>query len=86
MGPSAPGGAELTPPAPPRQVPLLQVCGPLLVVQLLETPLLCLVSYARWGPARVGPRRPGGSPGGGAGPRDDERGLPGGAASLWDGE
>ncbi|XP_021544183.1 nicotinate phosphoribosyltransferase isoform X3 [Neomonachus schauinslandi] len=27
-------------------VPLLQVCGPLLVVQLLETPLLCLVSYA----------------------------------------
>ncbi|XP_058421047.1 nicotinate phosphoribosyltransferase isoform X2 [Diceros bicornis minor] len=28
------------------QVPLLQVSGPLLVVQLLETPLLCLVSYA----------------------------------------
>ncbi|KAM9197997.1 nicotinate phosphoribosyltransferase isoform 2-T2 [Dugong dugon] len=27
-------------------VPLLQVSGPLLVVQLLETPLLCLVSYA----------------------------------------
>ncbi|XP_022357907.1 nicotinate phosphoribosyltransferase isoform X1 [Enhydra lutris kenyoni] len=27
-------------------VPLLQVGGPLLVVQLLETPLLCLVSYA----------------------------------------
>ncbi|XP_059757590.1 nicotinate phosphoribosyltransferase isoform X2 [Balaenoptera ricei] len=37
-------------------VPLLQVSGPLLVVQLLETPLLCLVSYARWGPGRqVGP-------------------------------
>lgn len=31
------------------QVPLLQVSGPLLLVQLLETPLLCLVSYARWG-------------------------------------
>lgn len=29
------------------QVPLLQVKGPLLVVQLLETTLLCLVSYAR---------------------------------------
>lgn len=29
------------------QVPLLQVSGPLLLVQLLETPLLCLVSYAR---------------------------------------
>lgn len=28
-------------------VPLLQVSGPLLLVQLLETPLLCLVSYAR---------------------------------------
>ncbi|XP_075405306.1 nicotinate phosphoribosyltransferase isoform X2 [Tenrec ecaudatus] len=28
------------------EVPLLQVSGPLLVVQLLETPLLCLVSYA----------------------------------------
>ncbi|POI21349.1 hypothetical protein CIB84_014903, partial [Bambusicola thoracicus] len=28
------------------QVPLLQVKGPLLVVQLLETTLLCLVSYA----------------------------------------
>ncbi|XP_069847646.1 nicotinate phosphoribosyltransferase-like isoform X2 [Dipodomys merriami] len=27
-------------------VPLLQVSGPLLLVQLLETPLLCLVSYA----------------------------------------
>ncbi|XP_029059663.1 nicotinate phosphoribosyltransferase isoform X13 [Monodon monoceros] len=27
-------------------VPLLQVSGPLLVVQLLETPLLCLVGYA----------------------------------------
>ncbi|XP_055981014.1 nicotinate phosphoribosyltransferase [Sorex fumeus] len=27
-------------------VPLLQVTGPLLVVQLLETPLLCLFSYA----------------------------------------
>ncbi|KAM5281282.1 nicotinate phosphoribosyltransferase [Ctenodactylus gundi] len=27
-------------------VPLLQVSGPLLVAQLLETPLLCLVSYA----------------------------------------
>lgn len=29
------------------QVPFLQVKGPLLVVQLLETTLLCLVSYAR---------------------------------------
>lgn len=28
--------------------------GPLLVVQLLETPLLCLVSYARWGPGWEG--------------------------------
>ncbi|XP_006879493.1 PREDICTED: nicotinate phosphoribosyltransferase [Elephantulus edwardii] len=27
-------------------VPLLQVSGPLLLVQLLETPLLCMVSYA----------------------------------------
>lgn len=61
------GGARLT--APP-QVPLLQVSGPLLVVQLLETPLLCLVSYARWGPA--GRRRRGD-----AGPRDSGRGLPG---------
>lgn len=26
--------------------------GPLLVVQLLETPLLCLVSYARWAAGR----------------------------------
>lgn len=41
-----PGGAQLT---PSPQVPLLQVSGPLLVVQLLETPLLCLVGYARWG-------------------------------------
>lgn len=31
------------------QVPFLQVKGPLLVVQLLETMLLCLVNYARWG-------------------------------------
>lgn len=30
-----------------RQVPFLQVKGPLLVVQLLETMLLCLVNYAR---------------------------------------
>lgn len=30
------------------QVPFLQVKGPLLVVQLLETTLLCLVSYARY--------------------------------------
>lgn len=29
------------------QVPFLQVKGPLLVVQLLESTLLCLVSYAR---------------------------------------
>ncbi|XP_004837888.2 nicotinate phosphoribosyltransferase-like [Heterocephalus glaber] len=28
-------------------VPLLQVSGPLLLLQLLETPLLCLISYAR---------------------------------------
>lgn len=34
--------------------------GPLLVVQLLETPLLCLVSYARWGPG-WGPRPKAGS-------------------------
>ncbi|KAM8936640.1 nicotinate phosphoribosyltransferase isoform 4-T4 [Lycaon pictus] len=45
-------------------VPLLQVSGPLLVVQLLETPLLCLVSYARWGPRRSG----GGAAGAGPGP------------------
>ncbi|KAL0598485.1 Nicotinate phosphoribosyltransferase [Plecturocebus cupreus] len=41
-------------------VPLLQVSGPLLVVQLLETPLLCLVSYARWAAGRRagdGPQR-----------------------------
>lgn len=31
----------------PLQVPLMQVKGPLLVVQLLETTLLCLVNYAR---------------------------------------
>lgn len=30
------------------QVPLLQVSGPLLVAQLLETPLLSLLSYARY--------------------------------------
>lgn len=30
------------------QVPFLQVKGPLLVVQLLETTLLCLVNYARY--------------------------------------
>ncbi|KAL7985687.1 hypothetical protein Chor_010626 [Crotalus horridus] len=29
------------------RVPLLQVRGPLLVVQLMETTLLCLVNYAR---------------------------------------
>lgn len=36
-------------PTPPSsgQVPLLQVKGPLLVVQLLESTLLCLVNYAR---------------------------------------
>lgn len=58
------GGRQLT---PSPQVPLLQVSGPLLVVQLLETPLLCLVSYARWGPlapypSRGDPGRPGGQP------------------------
>lgn len=42
------------------QVPLLQVSGPLLVVQLLETPLLCLVSYARWAQPAVGARTSGG--------------------------
>lgn len=36
----------MSPPLSP-QVPLLQVKGPLLVVQLLETTLLCLVNYAR---------------------------------------
>lgn len=46
-GPRGRGGRRLT---PSPQVPLLQVSGPLLVVQLLETPLLCLVSYARWAP------------------------------------
>lgn len=30
------------------QVPFLQVKGPLLVVQLLETTLLCLINYARY--------------------------------------
>lgn len=45
MGLSGAGGAQLT---SSSQVPLLQVSGPLLLVQLLETPLLCLVSYARW--------------------------------------
>lgn len=44
-------------------VPLLQVSGPLLVVQLLETPLLCLVSYARWGPRRSGVGAAGAGPG-----------------------
>lgn len=57
-----PGSTQLT---PSPQVPLLQVSGPLLVVQLLETPLLCLVGYARWG-----------RPAGGA--AEPERGLAGG--------
>jgi nicotinate phosphoribosyltransferase len=29
------------------RIPLLKISGPLIVVQLLETTLLCLVNYAR---------------------------------------
>lgn len=50
MGPLAPlslgGNGDVTTWLWP-QVPFLQVKGPLLVVQLLETMLLCLVNYAR---------------------------------------
>lgn len=49
------------------QVPFLQVKGPLLVVQLLETTLLCLVSYARYFGMGMIPKAPGSWKGAGKG-------------------
>lgn len=58
------------------QVPFLQVKGPLLVVQLLETTLLCLVNYARYFGMGMIPKPPGRWRGAGKGLKGDRAAPP----------